>query len=754
MVGFGTSIVKAQREAWRGAYLDYETLKGIVNEINATLKETKSVGFADARRNLDEILLLQEGTSVSKRVEGLKQAFFGKLKSEIEKTSLFILQQQGDIADSVGALRFHSAVFEQKTALLRQQSGVGDGDLDTNNIRDQYSILGVELLHLLKFVCINSIGVQKILKKYNKCFERFDEPHNYKFSGDHLQQLAYSPSIRAIESSLQSALVECFSALPDAESLELATLERLQISRFQCVMSCNDALRRNAEVLQAPFLEFLSHKAMIVTGANLGGMGGRGKKALKWLIELQPDGLLTMSQVQLEQLWKRWSGGPTASKAIEEERPKKGHLRTPSLLTLGDETLGELVKEDELHWGGVDSTSMKLNLLSIFLYTVNYYIVAPTANHYAIRLGTDGAFGSTLIGASSFAAIFAAFFYSYWYTRSSFKSLLLFSTLCPVFGNFFYALAISYTSMPMAIFGRVLCGFGSAEVANRQLISACVNFEGMVKASALFVAAGAVGMSVGPLLAGFMDLVLDKGTDFHIHGPFLPADGLIFNHTTSPGYLMAFLWLLEFIFLLFFFAEPTRINGAGDNGSNSSSSKSSLDDSSRSGSGDEESPLLVIAEGYGSVPIEQAEITVPVQKEESHASLWDEVVFTVTLIIQNPGLPLTVVIFGYIEMVCEVLISSCSMVVRRYFGWKGSVAGFLIASLGALVLPAHFVVEKASHHYSERKILSVSGPLDAHCLLYASSLALITCPIPSLSEIARLLDICHTWHPQLVWPLL
>ena len=79
------------------------------------------------------------------------------------------------------------------------------------------------------------------------------------------------------------------------------------------------------------------------------------------------------------------------------------------------------------------------------------------------------------------------------------------------------------------------------------------------------------------------------------------------------------------------------------------------------------------------------------------------------LVFQNAGLPITLLIFCFIELADEVIISSCSMVVRRYFGWHGSVAGFLIASLGALVLPAHFLVERASRHLSERKILFVSS---------------------------------------------
>lgn len=49
------------------------------------------------------------------------------------------------------------------------------------------------------------------------------------------------------------------------------------------------------------------------------------------------------------------------------------------------------------------------------------------------------------------------------------------------------------------------------------------------------------------------------------------------------------------------------------------------------------------------------------------------------------------------------------MVCKRYFAWNGSVAGYILASLGALVLPADFIVEKASRFYEERVIIKVSG---------------------------------------------
>ena len=44
----------------------------------------------------------------------------------------------------------------------------------------------------------------------------------------------------------------------------------------------------------------------------------------------------------------------------------------------------------------------------------------------------------------------------------------------------------------------------------------------------------------------------------------------------------------------------------------------------------------------------------------------------------------------------------------RYFSLHAAAAGFLIAALGALVLPANFVVESSSHRVSERRILKAS----------------------------------------------
>jgi hypothetical protein len=703
MVGFGKSIRKARRNKWKSAYLDYDRLKSIVEDVDQTLatahKATTTVRGSQQRLEAIPLTIPPPETITSTmNLNALKKLFFEELEREIEKISLFTLHQQGKLAEAIGALRFEFVAVFQSSALLEAAT------FETR--LDQYSAVGVELLHLLRFICFNSIGVRKILKKYNKVFERVDEAHWYRMDGNHLQQLAFSNSMTAIQSSLEMELAQLYYEM---HGIATNSQNELSLYRFQCIVDCAHSIRLYAEVLQRPFWNFLSQASMIGTTINFGGMDRAGPDAMKWLMRLKPDQLLSMSEDQLKTIWSRWSSGPSADvRVLQDSVPR---MRKQALATIREESM-TIIGEDQtnkigstlgeepvraLYWGGVDWMSMALNLTSKLLYTVNYYIIAPTANHYAMALGLDGAFGASLIGASSLSAFFAAFLFSLWYTKSTFKSALICSAISPVVGNLLYALAISCNSMSMAVVGRILVGFGSAEVVNRQLISSCVSFEGMTKASALFVTADAIGMSIGPLIAGILAILSRRDMDVDLNMPFLPAGGIIYNNITSPGFFMSVLWLIELLALVCFFREPDRTNGSDTLSDWSSAENEDFENGDKVDSEDDELPLDKA--GYGSVSSDENGF------DRKPWFLLADLKYTAELVFKNAGFPLVVLLFGYIEMTCEVLISSCSMVIRRYFGWHGSVAGFMIASLGALVLPAHFVVEKASHYYSERQIL-------------------------------------------------
>jgi hypothetical protein len=195
--------------------------------------------------------------------------------------------------------------------------------------------------------------------------------------------------------------------------------------------------------------------------------------------------------------------------------------------------------------------NMFINLSSIFLYTVNYYIIVPTANSYAELLGADASMAGLLVGASNITAILGALMYSFWCIYGTYRSALMFSAGMPLIGNLLYAYAITPQSFNLAYLGRLFIGFGCAEVCNRNFIIISTPVGELTAACALFVAAGAIGMSVGPMVAALLDMFVGRDTEVDI-----TYIGVILNHVTSPGFVMAAAWLLQLLAIIYVFKEP------------------------------------------------------------------------------------------------------------------------------------------------------------------------------------------------------
>ncbi|KAL3911094.1 MAG: hypothetical protein SGILL_007418, partial [Bacillariaceae sp.] len=669
---------------WEDAYLDYKTLKKILSELeryledrntNEILHKVSSLVAFDSSEMMevsshdveDSEMQALHGKAAKKTVElsdqlsygidKIKERFFQELGREIEKMSLFCLKVQGELADSAGALRFEDD--GSVADLFSKGSSEAKDDLE------QYLVVGVELLYILQFIGVNTLGVRKILKKYNKVVQRLDSPQHAYFVGSnddiHLQHLASSQSLIAVQASLQAALAQLYHV--DA-SIDADPKRNLNYFRLQTIIQASQMIRRNSEIVNEPFSDFLGRKAMI----NLGNVDGSAMMAANKLLSFDPKTLLSYDVEALDALWevwlpqfKHWKKRRDAvaktddwSRLSEPSKDAMAFLQATQEdgYTIGKGAMyGDQDEDDKLTrkaWGGADGWTMAINMTSTLLYTVNYYIVSPTANHFSILLGFDGAYGATLIGASSFSAIFAAFLYSFWYTKASFRSSLIFSTICALLGNLLYAMAISFGSMGMAITGRILCGFGSAEVVNRQLISACVSFDHITRASAWFVAFSAAGMSIGPLIAAVLDTTAGRDVKIDLPLPFSPAGGIIYNHVTSPAFVMAGLWLVEMVALILFFREPDRINHLK---AEESAHDEDFDD--------ETTPLN--GSGYGSMTSRKSS---NVDSTYSSVSDWEsgppkpvgalgDLSFTFSLIAGSPGLMVTLVIFCFIELADE-----------------------------------------------------------------------------------------------------
>ena len=243
------------------------------------------------------------------------------------------------------------------------------------------------------------------MKKYEKAFIEFplvtgESLHdtvmlNENSSYDRLLSLSNDQSFSVIYASLQDALAETQKTIMNSTGLSKNLLDSFlhskniarkfkdsnELLRLECTVSSIKAIQDFANDVSKPFQVFLSRRAMIDGGKDRGEIGSANKKAIDVLVLFEPDFILDMSDAELHEWWLRISKKPTLHEYASIDNP---------FLTV-----------QERYWGGVDRPSMTINLLSILLYTINYYIISPTANHYAILLGTSGEFGATLIGGKS-----------------------------------------------------------------------------------------------------------------------------------------------------------------------------------------------------------------------------------------------------------------------------------------------------------------------------------------------------------------
>ena len=495
-----------------------------------------------------------------RKARHLAERFFGLLQSEVEKVSLFALSRQGELADTIGSLRFGDQTtnneYEISSSVTANgglwnnpyhthpsdssssnddRNGSFDDSIDEGIVRverrnrisisgtrgthkkrlnnrygqyqehleharplfhrsdlvvgedlmlstgvdemDAYTSVGIELLHVLRYICINAMAVRKILKKHDKLLSncmlggrvkiaRATET-NTKLLGSadvHLQNLANSLAIDAILESLIQALNEYQLETSRAEMLQktkvdantgfksfrpvnhdtkaalrsdsfdymfvkaLSASERddmsnetysvqssfskYSMSRLDHTVSQISELRRAAVVMNTPFDAFLHRSALMVTGQNLGGLAGSNRDALELLLSFDPDSIFDMNV---------FSG---MEKADVYQRGSVDNFETSFHANLDKEDV-----KPQLNW-----TSQYLNILSVFLFTTNYYIVTPTAPNYAVQLGHHPSMAGSLIGVTSVAALLAALICSYLPLVSSFRFTLILSSFWSIIG--------------------------------------------------------------------------------------------------------------------------------------------------------------------------------------------------------------------------------------------------------------------------------------------------------------------------------
>ena len=196
------------------------------------------------------------------------------------------------------------------------------------------------------------------------------------------------------------------------------------------------------------------------------------------------------------------------------------------------------------------SFCLVLNILSCFLYMMNYYIVGPSSVQYANALGAKDAMSGLIIGAMPWAALVSAVIFSMWSNRS-YRAPLLASSVLLISGNVLYSSAYRQGSLIMALCGRFLTGLGGPRSMNRRYIADTTPLVHRTAANAAFGTATALGAAVGPAMAVALDN-FDFELELPLYGTFY------FNAMTGPGYLMSVLWTIYLLLAFCMFREPVR----------------------------------------------------------------------------------------------------------------------------------------------------------------------------------------------------
>nr|CCA16837.1 Major Facilitator Superfamily (MFS) putative [Albugo laibachii Nc14] len=502
--------------------------------------------------------------------------------------------------------------------LREQQATLAMSDIETMRaLADGYRRIGDELVQLLYFVELNATGLRKILKKHDKTMQQHKIMGSYLTSrtesqASHLQQLYHDEGISAIIATIRSALTE----LRRLEDL----FEEGQNGTRTSSVSIPTTMTRSISV-DEPVLNRIAHARR------------RLQQSTHYVKTIAAQALIF----------------DTESSEDEEENATQSYKR---------------------HAASTSEISRVINMMCTFIYMMNYYIVAPTSANYAAALGEEAAFSGIIVGMTPVASLASAILYSWWANRS-YKSPLIFATICLVIGNFMYGVALHYNSLWLAILGRLLNGFGGARSINRRYIADNYTREERTQASAMFVTVSALGMSAGPAIAAALDYV----PDFSVLDVRVTVE-------TAPGWVMCFIWLAYLLGVLFYFEEPER------RGKHIESSISVTK------CPNEKTALLTSHhEPVYSLRRRSSTMTGPV----SLSQLWSNVPVVVSLVI-----------YIILKLVLECLITSSSSLAQYYFAWNSTTSGLYLAALGLLMFPTNVLVSRLTDRYEDRYMMLLS----------------------------------------------
>ncbi|KAK2458021.1 SPX domain-containing membrane protein [Trifolium repens] len=228
MVAFGKKLKERQLQEWQGYYINYKLMK----------KRVKQYAEHIEHGTHDRPYVLKDFSKV--------------LDYQIEKTVLFLLEQQGHLASRIAMLGDQQDAAQQEPEISKM-----------SELREAYRTVGEDLLKLLYFIEINAVGLRKILKKFDKRFGYRFTDYYVKTRANHpysqLQQVFKQVGLGAVVGALSRNLHELQHRQGSYLSIyDHATLP-LQDPVIDSIRAAVDRLTHSTS-----FLNFLGQHALIM----------------------------------------------------------------------------------------------------------------------------------------------------------------------------------------------------------------------------------------------------------------------------------------------------------------------------------------------------------------------------------------------------------------------------------------------------------------------------------------------------------